>query len=118
MKRDLDLIRNILIKMEESPGPFFGGELKFQDKSHDEVHFHLKLMRDAGLIHAEDLSGMDSIEFFPLHITWEGYEFLEAAKDDARWNEVKSKMSTIGGFVYEIAKPLLIELARREVFPE
>jgi len=50
-------------------------------------------------------------------LTWEGHEFLESIRDDARWGKVKDVMGKVGGFVYEIAKSVAIELMKNQVFP-
>ena len=60
MKRDMELVRAILLAMEDSPstGP---GELVIPDYDTEAVMYHLKIMREAGLIKAVDASSADGL---------------------------------------------------------
>ena len=48
-------------------------------------------------------------------ITWNGYEFLEAAKDDTRWNKAKSIMHKTGGMLFDVLKEILKSLITQEL---
>ena len=91
MTRDMDLIREILLAIEAYPeSNAYDLNLSFTEHSEDEVSYHCRLLFDAGLIDAK---------FFPANIgpddwaikglTWAGHEFLEASRDDSRWNKAK-----------------------------
>ena len=73
------------------------------------------LLAEAGLIEADDLSSMANIEWKPKRLTWQGHEFLDAARDNNRWNQVKATMGKVGGFVFEVGKQVLIELIKSEL---
>ena len=50
-------------------------------------------------------------------LTWAGHEFLEASRDDTRWEKAKEEVTgKVGGMVFEILKQVLIETARTSVF--
>ena len=122
MKRDMDLIRQILTEIEAKP---FDGNminLDLEDSAGDQkLRYHVILLREAGLIDAvEPFPGGDSLQtgpIYPTRLTWEGHEFLEAARDDTRWNKAKDTMAKTGGFVFEVGKALLIELMKQQLFP-
>ena len=66
-------------------------------------------MNQAGLIEAEDVSDVSEFAYRPLRLTWEGHEFLDAARDDTRWNAAKRTVtSTTGGLAFEFLKAVLI----------
>jgi Hypothetical protein (DUF2513) len=73
------------------------------------------LLNEAGLLIASDASSAQDICWFPQRLTWQGHEFLESARDNTIWNKAKEIMATTGGFVFEVAKPLLISLLRQKL---
>ena len=116
MKRDMDLIRSILIMLEDAP--FDGGPLriarKMPDHPPDEISYHVMLLHEAGLIHAFNRSGGEFVLWEPAYITWQGHEFLEAAKDDTRWNRAKSQFKEKGvPMVFDVLKSLLVSYAKQ-----
>jgi hypothetical protein len=111
MKRDMDLVRKILLIMEENPEPTFGGNIEIEGVSEDEIHLHLRLMKEAGLIAAVDVSSHSGVYFIPQYITWGGYEFLDAARDDKRWNKAKGIAEKIASGTFDIMIKILTSLA-------
>jgi hypothetical protein len=117
MKRDMDLIRNILFSIERFPAEGGGEILKLEGHTDNDISYHVMLLDEAGLIKAVDLSASSDILFIPIRLTWQGHEFLDAARDDTRWNKTKDAMAKAGGFVFEVAKVLLIELMKKQLIP-
>jgi hypothetical protein len=117
MKRDMDLARSILIALEDAP--FDGGPLTLTmpNCAPDEYSYHVMLLHQAGLIHAFDFSPDESADWRPAYLTWEGHEFLEAAKDDTRWNQAKTFLKDKGAPVmFDVLKTLLVDYAKRKMF--
>lgn len=52
MKRDLDLIRRVLLDIEASEGEA-PREIRLGDVSDDEINYHLALMIEAGLLQGQ-----------------------------------------------------------------
>jgi predicted transcriptional regulator len=117
MKRDMDLIRQILFAIEKQPFTGRRVTLDINGYSNDMVSYHIILLHEAGLIDAVNFSSKEGPRYFPTRLTWQGHEFLEAIKDDTRWNKVKSIMEKAGGFAYEIAKVVAIDLMKNQIFP-
>lgn len=115
MKRNMDLIRNLLLKLEEMPYEYGGVDINIEGSTDNEITYHVLLLHEAGLIDAIDVSRGSIIQYKPRRLTWEGHEFLEAVRDDARWRKVKNAMKKIGGFVYAIAKPMAIEFMKGQI---
>lgn len=106
MKRDLDLVRKILFKMEEDEKRLFVATYKIDGYSPEQISYHMKIMAQAGLLHM-DTKETDLGSHFPQNsktvtnyysISWQGHEFLSAIRDDTTWNDLKKKAGTIGGF--------------------
>jgi hypothetical protein len=71
----------------------------------------LILLGEAGLINAIVPKSRDDEQVIPNRLTWQGHEFLDASRDDKAWETVKSAMDKSGGFVFEVAKQILLSLS-------
>lgn len=113
MKRDMDLLRSLLLKVEEQPpfGPFSTPEVP--GYSEDELYYHAKLAEDAGFIEADFM--MEG--FVVRRLTYAGHEFLDAAREDKLWNKAKqtvlSNAGTITVEALKIALSMLMQQAAR-----
>lgn len=89
MKRDLDLMRQIMLDLEantsyiiDSLSLYPVNDREYQTK----IYFHLRLLEDAGYIKLGDVAMMGG---FPnvkiVFITNAGYDFLRLTRDDKLW---------------------------------
>ena len=87
MKRDLDLIRRILIEVEKHPG---GGSVRLQIPEYHRsvVSYHVGLLAEAGFVKALMVGGTTREDWVPLRLTWQGHEFLAAAQNEGIWKQV------------------------------
>lgn len=99
MKRDMELVREILIQTEESGAE----EVLMGDKmaeevggfSHEEVNYHIGIMVEGGLLDASitrSSTGM-VVGTTIRRLTWEGHEFLDAARNSDIWAQVQDAAS-------------------------
>jgi len=90
MRRDLDLVRAILIAIENSDHvPLGWVDIDVRGHDPDTISYHLAIMNEGGLIEAKDLSSDDGYEWKPVRLTWAGHEFLANAKDEGIWSTTK-----------------------------
>ncbi|MGB2985731.1 MAG: DUF2513 domain-containing protein [Phycisphaerae bacterium] len=118
MKRNMDLVRKILLVLEEHEHGFAPKKLQIEGHSNEEVAFHVHLMGEAGLLEVYDDTSFDgtSPEAIPAHITWNGYEFLDAARSPSIWEAAKQRIVSEGlGLSFEVLKGLLTALTNKEV---
>jgi hypothetical protein len=120
MKRDIDLIRKLLLYLEEKPDDKIVKDLELEGFSGDEVQYHFILMDQAGLIRCERaISSTTSdrvIRVYPFSLTWQGHEFLETSRNDKFWNSAKETVkSKAGGLSVDVVKAFLIALAKDAV---
>jgi hypothetical protein len=118
MKRNMDLIRQILLEIEKQP--FTGGwvDLSIEHYTPEELTYHVMILCEAGLIEAKDLSNHSGMDWKPTRLTWEGHEFLEAARDNSRWKKATSTvLEKVGGIAFDVLKQLLMKLMMEQVFP-
>lgn len=112
----MDLVRRILERVEEEPYTMAVIELEFDEYAEEAVTYHVMLLHEAGLLEAMDFSSMDGPAWKPVRLTWEGHEFLEASRDDTRWEQAKELMrEEAGGMSFEVMKALLISLMKGAV---
>jgi hypothetical protein len=115
MKRDMDLVRQILLEMERRSS--YVEQLKpitIEGRSDEEVSYHIMLLHEAGLMEASGMTGGGRLHWIPQSLTWEGHEFLDAARDDTRWNKMKVMVKEKAGAVgFEVVKQVLVVMARQ-----
>ena len=90
MKRDMDLVREILLAMEEDKKEITG------DYSSELIVEHQLLMWKAGLIEGIDVSSKDGPGFITQRITWLGYDYLESVREKSAWEKIKETMKKHG----------------------
>jgi hypothetical protein len=100
MKRDLELIRKMVLATEDAPSGW-APQLKFEGYTDAQVGYHAYLLINAGLAKGRDRStiGGEGPEGFITSLTWAGHEFAEAARDEARWRKALGIVQEKGGTV-------------------
>jgi hypothetical protein len=70
-------------------------------KTLPEVYEHVDLLKRAGLLEATIVPGVTGLpEGFIIHgLTWEGHDFIDAAKHDKVWKRVMDQVREKGGSV-------------------
>jgi len=108
MKRDMELCRRILLDLEGRPFSTGMINVEYEDIPPEDVAYHLKLLDEAGLIEAEDISTMGRLRWRAKSIAWDGHDFIEAIKDESRWGKTKE-------FVLESGKIITLETLKEAV---
>lgn len=113
MKRDLDLVRQLLLDIE-GHGPecsLTSLRTGMAQDADERVRYHLRLMIDAGLLKELDrtASGVPCVR-----LTHAGHELAELARSDARWREAKwVAQETTGGQSLTVVRGLLLRWSLR-----
>lgn len=115
MKRDMDLVRTILLKVEESDLVHDSQRdlLEIPDVDPKLLALHVKWLEEAGLIVCDCDGGFHTgIVYMPERLTWAGCEFVEAARKESTWKAAtKTVAEKTGGIVFEVLKQVLAKLA-------
>ena len=111
MKRDMDLVRAILLDIEANnvfeEGPYTP---KIPGYSLEEIAYHVAIMQDADLLVAHVI-WLRQPYIHVQRMAWKGHEFLEASRDESLWSQAKEKvLEATGGLGFEALKALLIQL--------
>lgn len=111
MKRDMDLIRQIMLAIEASPTGYVQSDLKIEGYSSEQIGYHVYLLSEAGYVVGIDTT--DTSNTSPMwtvgNLTWAGHEFLAAARDPGIWQSVKERTLSVGGAV---TVPILLGLLK------
>lgn len=118
MQRDMNLIRQIAMAVEASPTGFAPDRLDIEGYTAEQIAYHAHLMVQAGLATGTDITTLGSSSPAALlsALTWQGHEFVEAARDETRWRQAMSLVKEKGGSVtLSILIQLLGDLMRRSL---
>jgi hypothetical protein len=110
MKRDMDLIRQLLLDIE--------GDRPCIPKDgfdEDTVAKHFELLVEAGLIkgtvHENDQQGVYRVDVDRL--TWQGYEFLDSARNEEMWDKARTVAAkSTGSISFEVLKTVLVAFSK------
>ena len=116
VKRDMDLIRHILIEIESRPdaSPRI---VELADYDGNVVFRHLEMLQQAGFI---DVIGVNSPvgqrppSMIIKDLTWNGHDFLNAIQSDTVWKKLKHDLSASNliSAPFEVIKFGAIEIAK------
>ena len=115
MKRDMDLVREILLwaTAQENAGIDINPVLP--DYTEDQIAHHVHLMSQAGLVDALGITTNSSAGPSALlaSVTWAGHDFIDAARDNTIWNKAKRKVLSSGAtFTFDLLKQVLVLAAK------
>jgi len=117
MKRDMDIIRLLLLQLESGEKP-----KALEKYSLDEINYNSLLiieaklaeggifspesLRELGATVRKNLRGQRVVLLF--RMTWAGHDFLDAARDETLWKKAKTTvMKPAASFTFEIIKEFL-----------
>ena len=91
MKRDMDLVRLILLVIEDKYRSTAIYNLAIEGYDPETVAYHCKILYEAGLIsnYKAQYADNEIYAFGVGSLTWDGNDFLEKIRDDSRWKIVK-----------------------------
>lgn len=85
----MDLVREILLTVEESPAGTVWAARPFLEHSLEEVVEHIRLLMDAEYVDATTLQHKAGMV---RRITNAGHEFLDSSRDKSLWEKRKSRL--------------------------
>ena len=103
MKREMELIRLLLLQIEGEDKP------DLSPCSEQQKLYHETLLIEAELAHGgavDDASG-NPLAANATRLTWKGHEFLDAARNETIWRKTITKMKSAGA---SLPLPLIQEV--------
>lgn len=107
MKRDNDLLRELLFEFEGSERVYLVfPDYAQKDETYAFRHYHVQLLCDKGFLSREGKSGY--------RLTSAGHDFIEAIRDNGIWQKTKDTVAQNGGsatldIIKQIATAFLVK---------
>jgi len=138
MKRDIELIRTLLLAIEQgddgsgegvdltalladSDSQGFDKDLLFERVTADDdntVYGHLLLLDEAGFVEGMESGSLNASyrNYEPRRLTWAGQDFLDSIRDEKVWTKTLQKLATVSGSAsFEVVKALAISFMQKEL---
>jgi hypothetical protein len=121
MKRDMDLIRQLMLKLEAIPLQAGGiyhiephdPEISVEGYDNDTIAYHLSLIKDAGLVDSGNVNPMVGIGY--RGFTWAGHDFIDSVRDPEIWQKTEGALKHAGGFTLDFAKALAKGFIKKKI---
>ena len=118
MKRNMDLIRALLLRLEAEPvlagrrSIFRWGDsfFSFQEYSQDDAIEHFRLLLENGYISGPPPEEQGTNFFIVTGLSWKGHELIDTIRSPEIWKRTKAGAEKIGGLGID----LILELAKAE----
>lgn len=113
MKRNDDLLRDMLLAIEAAPPrrPVFSNELGIAGHDDATLAEHALLLIRSNLAEGRDSSGLGVDVVTINRLTPQGHDFLRAIRDDTVWRRTKKVLAPVGGatldIVLDVAKGII-----------
>ncbi|GJE52648.1 hypothetical protein GOFOIKOB_5722 [Methylobacterium tardum] len=113
MKRDMDLVRDLLLHIEGllgRPGTNYllegwNDDMRLPGWEPEMVNHHLKMLADGGLIEL-CRSQPAGTGVMTMGLSWDGRDFLDTVRDPEVWKRTKEGASKMGGWTFGLLKDL------------
>jgi hypothetical protein len=119
MKRDMDLIRTLLLWIE-SDQQLDGtrqvqldqpNDIGITDHSYEEVAYHLNHLIDKGYVKGLYAAQMPFVN----QLTWAGHDFLDSVRDPEIWAKTKKGAEGARGFTADLLRDLAKGLLKKQI---
>lgn len=118
MKRDPELIREILLRVEALPIGHFLSNIEIDGYSPDVIGEHVRLLQEVGFIDAQVSRGnsqmgvMIVVDYAINRLLNDGHDFIENAKSDTVWKKAREQVAEkTGDISLTVLKAVLAKTA-------
>ncbi len=98
MRRDMDLVRDILLEIEKQYVSTVIYNLKIEGYDTETIAYHCKILYEAGLISDYKAQYADNT-IYSLSVgslTWDGNDYLDKIRDNSIWKKTKDVIAKKG----------------------
>ena len=101
MKRDMDLIRDLLLRIEETPANAHPDDIAVEGYDEAAINEHLEMLIQDGFVAGKvNYSGMGDERIYLVvvkRLTWKGHDFVDTIRNDTVWKNTKRTILEKGG---------------------
>jgi len=119
MKRDMELIRKLILRIEDHPSGWAPSDLTVEGYSREQIGYHCYLIVASGLAAGADITSLESDgpECRITHLTAAGHDFAESSRNQYIWDEVMGDIREKGfpSVAIDLVKKLLDKAVRRKL---
>ena len=114
MERDLALIREILLRVEQVTDAQGKPDLDIAGYTEQATHYNLDLSLKAGLVEGTGkwLQGRQNYIWAVHGLTWEGHDFLDSVRDKSVWQKAQRRAENAGLQAAQLTVDILKELGK------
>jgi Hypothetical protein (DUF2513) len=117
MKRDLELIRQLMLAIELKDTRFSAESIEIDGYDSSQINYHLKLMIEAKLVDGRVINQIFNQSTTIIEkLSWEGCNFLDDARNESVWQKTMEIVKDKGGSVsVGVLTQLLASVAKQLV---
>lgn len=99
MKRDMSIIREVLLLCEQSSAGFNLASMCTSQEEKDIYGYHVQLLDDAGYVKAnvKNSSGGHAVFIYVERMTWQGTELLESLRNESVFKQAMKRLAQSAG---------------------
>ena len=116
MRRDMDLVRSILLQADAADGPLDMGDIDAYGLTEDELAYHIELMRERGLLSAtiRRACGGAVVSCRVDALTWDGQDMLDAMRSNRVWARARRAIAeSVGTATFDVVRGVCSAIAQR-----
>lgn len=117
MKRDMDLIRAMLLAIESDPHPY-APKIEIEGYTQEQIDYHAILLGEAGLAKVHEIRLEEShtpVATTVERLTWAGHEFLDSAREKQTWNQAKDLINKVSGASLQVWMMVLTKIIEKKL---
>lgn len=121
MKRDLDLVRALLLRVEAADGSLCETDFEFKNYSSKQVDYHLELLIEKGFLDGKVSRDWGrTIVNVQIHgVTWDGQDYLDTIRDDDLWKKIKKAIKAVTDTTtFEVTKQVATQVAIKQILSQ
>ena len=117
MRRDMELIRSILLSIEDVQDRHELPNLEIPPYSEHEIDYNLDLLIGAGLINGRGSWTLGGTYHVVINgLTWEGHDLLDAIRNESVWQGIQDRAEQAGlsltALTVDVIRQLAVSVSR------
>lgn len=122
MKRDMELVRQILLAIEAQHDGTFACRLESDSLKIDgfdpvAIGYHVRMLVQEGFVTANDFTHRSSLHpnYLVSAMTWAGHDFLDASRNPTVWDRAKQTIGDMSSVSFEVLKNVLTSVGTKMI---